>query len=193
MYAKLKGVVIDIFSDFLIIEVSNVGYRVETIKNDFLVGQKIELYIYTHVRETEIRLFGMDNRNQYMLFVDLISISGVGPKVALTILSQLSYESILSAIESQNIDLLKVKGVGKKTAQRIVIDMSSKLEKYNWVNDQQGVVYNEEFNLQSKEALRDLGFSYNEISSIIKEYTKQQQPQELEIIIKFALKYIKKK
>ncbi len=193
MYAKLKGVVVDIFSDFLIIEVSNIGYRVETIKSDFLVGQEIELYIYTHVRETEIRLFGMDNRNQYMLFIDLISISGVGPKMALTILSQLNYESILSAIESQNTDLLKVKGVGKKTAQRIVIDMSSKLEKYNWVNDQQGVVYNEEFNLQSKEALRDLGFSYNEISSIIKEYTKQKQPQELEIIIKFALKYIKKK
>jgi len=193
MYAKLKGTVTDIFSGFLILEVADVGYRVETVDNNFLVGQEVDLYIYTHVRETEIRLFGMSNKDQYMLFTDLIDISGVGPKMALTILSQLSYEAILSAIESKSADSLKVKGVGGKTAQRIVIDMSSKLDKYNWVKGQQGVSYDEEFVSQTKDALQNLGFSYNEITSIIKEYAKQQQPQELERIVKFALKYIKKK
>lgn len=193
MYAKLKGIVTDVFPDFLIVEVADVGYRVETVDNNFLMGQQVDLYIYTHVRENEIRLFGMSSKDQYMLFTDLIDVSGVGPKMALTILSQLSYQTILSAIESKDAKALKVKGVGGKTAQRIVIDMASKLEKYNWVKGSTGISYDEEFISQTKDALQNLGFSHSEIVSILKEYAQQQQPQQLEMVVKFALKYIKNK
>jgi len=193
MLAKLKGRITDIFADFLILTVGDVGYRVETVSRDFIVDQEVELYIYTHVRENEIRLFGMKSKEQYLLFIDLIAISGLGPKLALTILDQLSYDTILSAVAAKNSETLKVKGVGKKTAERIVIEMSSKLEKYNWQNSTVVNGYSEDFLVQSKDALKNLGFSHNEIASIMREYGKTDQTESLESLIKFALKFINKK
>ncbi len=194
MYAKLKGTVEDIFQDFIILDVNGVGYKVEVIHKGFLVGQEIELYIHTHVRESEIRLFGLAERNQYLLFTDLIDVSGVGPKVALAILSQLSNDEILTAISSKDVNSLKVKGVGNKTAQRLVIDLSSKIDKYQWANNGTTTPsFSEEFLDQTKDALKELGFGTTEISKIIKEYSKEQNPEQLESIVKFALKYIKNK
>lgn len=193
MLAKLKGRITDIFADFLILTVGDVGYRVETVSRDFIVDQEVELYIYTHVRENEIRLFGMKSKEQYLLFIDLIAISGLGPKLALTILDQLSYDTILSAVAAKNSETLKVKGVGKKTAERIVIEMSSKLEKYNWQNSTVVNGYSNDFLVQSKDALKNLGFSHNEITSIMREYGKTDQTESLESLIKFALKFINKK
>ena len=80
MFAKLKGTILEIFPSFIILDVAGVGYKVETISQDFLEGQDVELYIHTHVRETEIRLFGMKRKEEFMLFTDLIDVSGVGPK-----------------------------------------------------------------------------------------------------------------
>ena len=193
MLAKLQGRITDIFADFLILTVGDVGYRIETVSRDFIVDQEVELYIYTHVRENEIRLFGMKSKEQYLLFIDLIAISGLGPKLALTILDQLSYDTILSAVAAKNSETLKVKGVGKKTAERIVIEMSSKLEKYNWQNSTVVNGYSNDFLVQSKDALKNLGFSHNEITSIMREYGKTDQTESLESLIKFALKFINKK
>lgn len=193
MYAKLTGTIADIFPNFLILDVSGVGYRIETVMEGFLVDQEVTFYIYTFVRENDIRLFGMSNKNQYQLFMDLIEISGVGPKVALIILSQLEYHTILSAIESKNIQALKVKGVGNKIAQRIIIEMFPKLEKYHWQASSDLAIYAEEFILETREALSDLGFNNKEIEQVLKDYATQDMPQTLESIIKFALKYIRNK
>lgn len=192
MFAKLKGTISDIFSDFIILDVGDVGYRVETIQNEFLVGEEKSFFIYTHVRENEIRLFGLDTKNQYSLFVDLIGISGVGPKLAQNILKQIPYESIMSAIADKNIDTLLVKGVGKKTAQRIIIDMTSKLEKYTWVGTTSRNSLTPEFKTQAQQALHNLGLSNDEIKDIISEYSTNHSEEKLELLVKFALKFINK-
>ena len=192
MFAKLKGTITDIFSDFIILEVRDVGYRVETIQSDFLVGEEKSFFIYTHVRENEIRLFGLNTENQYLLFVDLIGISGVGPKLAQNILKQITFESIMSAIADKNIDTLLVKGVGKKTAQRIIIDMTSKLENYSWEGASGQKSLTQEFKTQAQQALVNLGFSKDEIKEIIKEYGVIHSEEKLELLVKFALKFINK-
>jgi Holliday junction DNA helicase RuvA len=192
MFAKLKGTITDIFSDFIILEVGDVGYRVETIQSEFLVGEEKSFFIYTHVRENEIRLFGLNTKNQYLLFVDLIGISGVGPKLAQNILKQITFESIMSAIADKNIDTLLVKGVGKKTAQRIIIDMTSKLENYSWEGASGQKSLTQEFKTQAQQALVNLGFSKDEIKEIIKEYGVIHSEEKLELLVKFALKFINK-
>ena len=101
MLAKIKGIITDIFPDFIIVSNSDLGYKVETVESDYLVGQEVELFLHTHVRETELRLFGFRKREQYLLFSDLITISGVGPKLALTLLSSLPFDTILNAIENK--------------------------------------------------------------------------------------------
>jgi Holliday junction DNA helicase RuvA len=192
MFAKFKGTITDIFSDFIILDVADVGYRVETIQNEFLVGEEKSFFIYTHVRENEIRLFGLKTKNEYLLFVDLIGISGVGPKLAQNILRQIPFETIMSAISDKNIDTLLVKGVGKKTAQRIIIDMSSKLENYSWDSSTVKNNLSNEFKAQSQQALQNLGFNRDEINNIIKEYSVNYTEEKLELLVKFALKHINK-
>lgn len=192
MFAKLKGKISDIFGDFIILDVADVGYRVETIQNGFLVGEEKSFFIYTHVRENEIRLFGLNTKNEYLLFVDLIGISGVGPKLAQNILRQIPFETIMSAISDKNIDTLLVKGVGKKTAQRIIIDMSSKLENYSWDSSTVKNNLSNEFKAQSQQALQNLGFNRDEINNIIKEYSVNYTEEKLELLVKFALKHINK-
>lgn len=192
MFAKLKGKISDIFGDFIILDVADVGYRVETIQNEFLVGEEKSFFIYTHVRENEIRLFGLKTKNEYLLFVDLIGISGVGPKLAQNILRQIPFETIMSAISDKNIDTLLVKGVGKKTAQRIIIDMSSKLENYSWDSSTVKNNLSNEFKAQSQQALQNLGFNRDEINNIIKEYSVNYTEEKLELLVKFALKHINK-
>ncbi|MCA9379571.1 Holliday junction branch migration protein RuvA [Candidatus Dojkabacteria bacterium] len=192
MFAKLKGTISDIFADFIILDVGNVGYRVETVQNEFLVGEEKSFFIYTHVRENEIRLFGLNTKNEYLLFVDLIGISGVGPKLAQNILKQIPYASIMSAIADKNIDTLLVKGVGKKTAQRIIIDMTSKLEKYTWDGASSQNNLTPEFKNQAQQALLSLGLSKDEIKDIIKEYGLNHTEEKLELLVKFALKFINK-
>jgi len=192
MLAKIKGTITDIFPDFIIVSNSDLGYKVETVEQDYLVGQEVELFLHTHVRETELRLFGFRKREQFLLFTDLISISGVGPKLALTLLSSLPFDAILNAIENKDITTLKVKGLGQKTAQRIIIDMTSKLSQYKWEQSGQKMVFSEDFISQATGALENLGFGNNEIKRIVREYSvAEENVEDLSKIVKFALKYIK--
>ena len=192
MLAKIKGTITDIFPDFIIVSNSDLGYKVETVEHDYVIGQDVELFLHTHVRETELRLFGFRKREQFLLFSDLISISGVGPKLALTLLSSLPFDTILNAIENKDISTLKVKGLGQKTAQRIIIDMTSKLSHYKWEQSGQKIVFTNEFITQATGALENLGFGNNEIKIIVREYSiTEENVEDLSKIVKFALKYIK--
>ena len=192
MLAKIKGTITDIFPDFIIVSNSDLGYKVETVEHDYVIGQDVELFLHTHVRETEWRLFGFRKREQFLLFSDLISISGVGPKLALTLLSSLPFDTILNAIENKDISTLKVKGLGQKTAQRIIIDMTSKLSHYKWEQSGQKIVFTNEFITQATGALENLGFGNNEIKIIVREYSiTEENVEDLSKIVKFALKYIK--
>ncbi len=93
-------------------------------------GSEVTLHTHLHVREDNISLYGFSSRQEMILFEQLITVSGIGPKVALSLLTTLSTEQMVSAIISGNADLLsQVPGIGKKTAGRIVLELKGKLEK----------------------------------------------------------------
>jgi Holliday junction DNA helicase RuvA len=130
MIATLSGHISERLPDVIILEVSGVGYEVFTTVEEgqsLAAGTEIRLYIYDHIREDIHNLYGFKTLATKQLFVQLLGVSGVGPKLAMQILS--SGESRLrQAIAAGNPDLLKgVSGVGTKTAERVIVDLKGKL------------------------------------------------------------------
>lgn len=130
MIDYLKGTVSFVEPDYAVVEVNDIGYRVFT-PNPYLLEalpQPITVHIHHHVREDAIQLFGFDSREQKRLFRKLLDVTGIGPRVALGILSAGKPEQLVSAIQQENMSYLtKLPGIGKKTAQRIVIELKEKL------------------------------------------------------------------
>jgi Holliday junction DNA helicase RuvA len=117
---------------YIIIVVSNVGYKVAvptSVLERATVGTELELYIHHHVREDASELFGFASFAELELFGQLISVSGIGPKAGLALLSQFTPDAIKHSIATNNTQLLtKVSGIGKKTAERLVLELKSKFE-----------------------------------------------------------------
>ena len=134
MIAWLKGELLEKRPPLLLINVNGVGYEVEapvTALADLPgVGEMVTLFIHMVVREDAQLLFGFSSKQQRDLFRSLIKVNGVGPKVALAVLSTLSAAELVSAMAHDDItQLCKVPGIGKKTAQRLVVEMKDRLEK----------------------------------------------------------------
>lgn len=126
----LRGKVAHREPDYAVIDVNGVGYRV-FCPNPYALSDKsddITVYIHHHVREDAILLFGFGSREEQSLFRRLIDVTGIGPKVALGILSGGRPEAVVAAIQQENVAFLtKLPGIGKKTAQRIILDLKDKL------------------------------------------------------------------
>ena len=134
MIATLEGILEYCGSDSIVINVGGVGFRVyvpdSTLRQLGAVKGRVFLYTHLHVREDNIALYGFASGEELTLFKSLISVSGVGSKVALALLSALSTEQLVMAITSGNIDLIsQVPGIGRKLASRLVIELRTKLEK----------------------------------------------------------------
>lgn len=130
MINYLRGKVLEIRGDHLVLDVSGVGYKVEN-HAPFrlgLEGQEVALHIYTHVKETELRLFGFSSYLELTLFEHLLDVSGVGPKSAMAVISNYSARQILHAIKTADASGIRVKGVGAKTLAKIVIELKGKTE-----------------------------------------------------------------
>lgn len=131
MIGYLAGTVREVTSDMLVLLVQGVGYEVRVplgVAQSLATGAAVELWIYTHVREEALALYGFRAPRDRALFTTLIGLSGVGPKLALSIMSLLTPEQLAAAVIGENaIALTKVPGVGKKTAERLLIDLRDKL------------------------------------------------------------------
>lgn len=131
MIGYLKGKIISAKPTQIILDVNNVGYLIHISISTFekISDQnEVSLFIYTYVREDALNLYGFYTEAEKEMFELLISISGIGPKVALSILSGISVEELQSAIQSENVSrLVSVPGVGRKTAERIVLELKSKV------------------------------------------------------------------
>ncbi len=132
MIAQLVGVVIDKGADGLVVDVNGVGYLLQVSMTTLAtlppVGSKATVKVHTVVRDDAIMLFGFADDDEKRLFRMLIGVTGIGPKVALTILSGLSAQELAHAIHNREIGrLVRVPGVGKKTAERLVLELSEKL------------------------------------------------------------------
>ena len=131
MIGFLQGKVIKKNEQYLLLNVSGVGYKVHStlpLLISLLDDQDLELYIYTHVREDALTLFGFKDELDLFLFEKLIAVSGIGPKSALAMLSVHSPASIADAVEREDTQALShTPGVGKKTAEKIIIELRGKL------------------------------------------------------------------
>lgn len=131
MLAFLRGKIKNKTQNSLILDVRDVGYKIQVNKTVYLesaIGQEAEFYIYHHIREDQSSLFGFYSLEQQEMFELLLSISGVGPKSALGVLSAGSIEEIKDSLARGDSSLLtKVSGIGKKTAERMVLELRDKV------------------------------------------------------------------
>ena len=132
MIAHLSGNLFTKSVDGIIVDVGGVGYEVAVPLSTFYslpeVGEKLSLLIYTHVKEGILKLFGFHSSTEKKIFIKLISISGVGPKLALSVLSGLSGKDLLQAISGGDESKVQsIPGIGKKTAERIILELKDKV------------------------------------------------------------------
>lgn len=135
MIAHLRGKLISKHPNQAIVEAAGVGYEVNISIPTFSalpsLGAEVALFVHTHVREDALSLFGFLSRDEKELFEKLISVSGIGPKLAITILSGMATDAMIAAIKGNNIAALtRIPGIGRKTAERMVLELRDKLEAF---------------------------------------------------------------
>ncbi|MBM4136477.1 MAG: Holliday junction branch migration protein RuvA [Nitrospira sp.] len=132
MIGSLRGKLIYKKPDHVIVEVCGVGYQLNVPLNILSLlpeeGKDVFFYIYTHVREDTLQLYGFSSEEEKKIFMTLLGITGIGPKMALNILSGTSYNDLLHAIETEDVAMLcRIPGLGKKTAHRLILELREKL------------------------------------------------------------------
>ncbi len=133
MIAHLRGLLLSKAPNQAVIECAGVGYELAISVTTFSAlaaeGAEASLHVHTHVREDQIALFGFAEAQEKRLFEKLLTISGIGPKLAITVLSGISADRLVMAIRgADHAALTKVPGIGKKTAERVVLELKDKLE-----------------------------------------------------------------
>ncbi|MFZ2187239.1 MAG: Holliday junction branch migration protein RuvA [Candidatus Moraniibacteriota bacterium] len=167
MIAQLEGKIAGIKGSAVIVMVGGVGYRVAV--SSYTLGkvagqEQVFFHIHTHVREDQLSLYGFLNEEELTMFELLISISGIGPKVALSILSIADVKTICTAIVNKDPGILtRVSGVGKKTAERVIIELQNKVDAVN-IEDQASALSGQD----TIEALTSLGYSVTEAREALK-------------------------
>ena len=194
MIAYLKGKIKRKEANQVILDVGGVGYCARIPLSTFLKigdpGETAELIIHTHMTDNSLLLYGFCSEEEKSLFQKLISISGIGPKIALNILSGIEVSDLEDAIRQSDVSRISlVPGIGKKTAMRIAIELQEKLEKKAGAFDIKG--------LQEKEdlvsALINLGFKRKEIELTIEETMKNSaSAQDFESLLRDSLKRLAK-
>jgi Holliday junction DNA helicase RuvA len=132
MIAHLSGTLLSKNPNSVIVDVSGVGYEVNIPVSTFYeledTGASIKLRIYTHVKEDSLQLYGFKTARERELFINFISVSGIGPKIGIALLSGMSADELIASIKSNNLARLTlIPGVGKKTAERLIVDLREKM------------------------------------------------------------------
>ncbi len=171
MIAHVFGVVAEKFAGSLIVDVSGIGYEVSVAAGDYdaaLLGQDIKLYTHHHIREQSQELFGFSSLAAKKLFELLITVQGVGPKAALSILSLDTAENVRNAIaNTDSIYLAKASGVGKKTAEGVVVKLSDKVGMPIVYKQSSGVQVELNTSDEALEALIALGYSLQDATKAL--------------------------
>ncbi|MCI5840001.1 MAG: Holliday junction branch migration protein RuvA [Peptoniphilaceae bacterium] len=193
MISYIKGLINIIENDYIIIENNNVGFKIftsNTTQQEINLNNEYKIYTKMIVREDDISLYGFAFKEELEMFEMLISVSSIGPKNALNILSSLGTKEIKKAILNNDIKLLsKAKGIGQKTASRIILELVDKIKDLNFGLDRKNETkYEKNSKLDvAAEALENLGFRKDEIIPILSKFTDED---ELEVIIKESLKLL---
>lgn len=198
MIAYVKGVLDTKTDTYVIIDVQGIGYKVfmpsTSIESLGETGEIVKVYTYYYVREDNISLYGFSSNEELRMFELLISVSGVGAKSAITMLSEISPSSFALAVISDDVSkLVKIPGVGKKTAARIILELKDKLKTESAVveSSEADVVFEKDNNVgEAVAALQVLGYTKKEIEKAFEKIDTNNLG--LEEIIKQGLKYLAK-
>ena len=185
MYGYIKGVVTEVTPKYIVEENNGIGY-ILIVPNpySFEKGKDYKIYTYLHVREDVFDLYGFKEEDQRDLFLKLISVSGIGPKSALSILAAGSVKEIVLAIENRNdVYLKKFPGIGQKASQQIILDLRGKL---NYDNSDTIIPVNSKIQ-DVEEALVSLGYNKKELKKVL---SKLDASKDINDLIKEALRIL---
>ena len=193
MYAFISGKLAEITPTYAIVDNQGIGYFINITVNTYSQIKNLkEVKLFTHlvVREDAQLLFGFAKENERLLFLMLITVSGVGANTARLILSSLTTEETYQAITTGNVGVLQsVKGIGGKTAQRIVIDLKDKLMKQDIQLEKITTTHNT-LKDEALSGLLILGFNKNIAEKAMSKVLKQTEIDSVEQLIKEALKIL---
>ena len=194
MIYQVSGNLIAKHKDFVVIEVSGIGFKITSTTNTIntiKLKQKILLHTYLHVREDALDLYGFHSTLEREVFLLLIGISGIGPKLAITILSGILPDELKDKIISGDIaSLTSIPGVGAKTAKRIIVELKDKFTKI----EEGSLGFSDKLNSKlyddALNALLSLGYSSQQSKQVLDHIAngKDDNKQNIETIIKTALK-----
>ena len=194
MIYSIKGRIRNKFENYIVVDLGSFSMTVMMSINSInslskLSDEKIEILTYLNVREDALELYGFLDNNEIDLFKQLINISKIGPKMAISILSYTSPNAFIRNIKSNNIDeITKISGIGKKTAQRIVLELKDKLELN--IKSEKDLIRTEvdSLHLDVARSLISLGINKIDVEKVIKEMKNDGQFNgKLEVVIKKAL------
>ena len=199
MIGFLRGQVASLKTDYCLLDVNGVGYRVfvaGSTRNKLRLKEEAQLFTYMNVYQDGITLYGFASEEEYDIFQLLIGVSGIGPKVALGILSAITVESLCKAIQNKQATVLtKLPGIGKKSAERLILELKDKVA-FAAADDADEILtldmegpVGDDMMSEAQAALVALGYSQAEIAPVIKKATKCKTTEE---VIKFALKQLNK-
>ena len=196
MFAYIKGVLETKQNNYVVIDVQGIGYKVFMPSNSIEklgeLGETVKVFTYYYVREDNISLYGFSSNEELRMFELLISVSGVGAKSGIAMLSEITpSEFAISVITNDVARLTKISGVGKKTAERIILELKDKLKTEQAIEAKEEVksAIKEDSKVQEAiSALQVLGYNKREIEKVFEKINTEEL--ELEEIIKQGLKYL---
>lgn len=200
MIGYLKGKVVEQLERSILLDIHDVGYEVyipERVKESLRPGDPLELYIYTHVREDTLQLFGFPTFRERKAFLMLLSVTGIGPKSALEIMG-VDFAMLVHAISiGDTARIQKVPGIGKKTAERLVLDLQDKMLTLLGPEEQGTTLHtqkNEEISSYNDvvDALMSLGYEKKHLEEVLIKVQKEMDLTILsaEEVVKICLRYL---
>lgn len=186
MIAFLNGKIILRGTDYIILDVNGVGYKVFVSRPEsFKEGEQLCLYTYHHVREDDMSLYGFASIFENDFFLKLINVKGIGPKIAINIFAKTDYQKLISAIEEEDISFLKkLPGIGNKSASQIVLDLKGKLVKSDSDTLPPAL-------MDAQLVLKNLGYKQGEINQVTN-ILKKDTDLTANAYVKQALQLLKK-
>ena len=193
MIAHLTGTLLEKHVQRLIVDVGGVGYDVNVPLSTFYTvgdpGSRVTLRVHTHVREDALQLFGFATALELSLFQKLIGVSGIGPKVALSVLSGIEPADLVRAIRQSDVArLVRIPGVGKKTGERLVLELKDRLLQAAASEPEAPAAEGDDVRADLLSALANLGYQRAAIEKTVEKVMRQSTTTEFEPLLREILK-----
>lgn len=200
MIALIKGLLIHKATSSVIVDANGIGYRVFVPLTTFYTlpepNQPVALHVHTHVRPDAISLFGFGTGKDKEVFELMLSVSGIGPRLAMNILSGISAEELMKAVSNGNLNrLVSIPGVGKKTAERMILELKDKMVKlgagYVICKDDDDIVVFDNLRDDALSALVNLGYKITRAKEVLDKIVGESpQSPSLDVLLKKALQVL---